>query len=70
MRQLSAAFARLAVEDLPFERLEVNEKVAKELFKDNQFKMAQIPKICEDRMLFLFSSLYFYSLLFIFFWLH
>ncbi|XP_065570951.1 large ribosomal subunit protein mL39-like isoform X2 [Artemia franciscana] len=48
MRQLSAAFARLAVEDLPFERLEVNEKVAKELFKDNQFKMAQIPKICED----------------------
>lgn len=44
----SAAMHRLAEKALPFERLDVSEELAKELFKDNQYKINQIPSIVEN----------------------
>eukprot|EP00095_Tigriopus_kingsejongensis_P006274 maker-scaffold990_size72856-snap-gene-0.22 protein:Tk06274 transcript:maker-scaffold990_size72856-snap-gene-0.22-mRNA-1 annotation:"mitochondrial 39s ribosomal protein l39" len=41
----SAAMHRLAQRGLPFERLEVNADLALEMFKDNQYKVKQIPSI-------------------------
>ncbi len=42
---LSAAMHRLAEKELPFERLEVDEAVAMDIFKDNKYKVKQIPNI-------------------------
>ena len=45
---LSAAMHRLAEEALPFERLEVTADLALEMFKDNQYKVKQIPSIASS----------------------
>ena len=45
---LSAAMHRLAEEALPFERLEVTAALALEMFKDNQYKVKQIPSIASS----------------------
>jgi threonyl-tRNA synthetase len=36
---------RLAEKALPFERLDVSQEVAMEMFKDNQYKVKHIPSI-------------------------
>lgn len=45
---LSAAMHRLSEKALPFERLDVEVDLAKEMFKDNQYKLKQIPNIAEN----------------------
>ncbi len=45
---LSAAMHRLAEKELPFECLDVSIPVAQEMFKDNQYKLAQIPNIAAN----------------------
>lgn len=42
---LSATMHRLAEKAVPFERLEVSTSVALEMFRDNQYKVKQIPSI-------------------------
>ncbi|XP_014242909.1 39S ribosomal protein L39, mitochondrial [Cimex lectularius] len=45
LRVLSAEMAKLVNQSLPFERLQVSEEMAKEIFSDNKFKLQQIPNI-------------------------
>ena len=42
---ISAAMHRLAERELPFQRLDVSEELAKEMFQDNRHKLSQIPSI-------------------------
>ena len=44
----SAAMHRLAEKELPFERLDVEADLALEMFKDNQYKLRQIPSIATN----------------------
>jgi len=44
---ISAAMHRLAEKALPFERLEVDANLAKEMFVDNKYKLDQIPNIAK-----------------------
>ena len=39
---------RLAEKALPFERLDVEKDFAMDMFKDNQYKISQIPGIAES----------------------
>lgn len=48
MRVFSAEMIKLSREKLPFERLEVNEEMALEMFADNKYKKEQIPHICKS----------------------
>ncbi|XP_048772766.2 39S ribosomal protein L39, mitochondrial-like isoform X2 [Ostrea edulis] len=48
MRALSMLGTSLAKEDSVFERLEVDEKLALEMFKDNEYKCDQIPAIAKS----------------------
>lgn len=45
LRALSAGMIKLASNNLPIERLEVNEELANEMFYDNPFKKEQLPSI-------------------------
>ncbi|XP_064106724.1 large ribosomal subunit protein mL39-like [Macrobrachium nipponense] len=45
LRTLSGAMVKLSLSALPFERLEVDAKLAFEMFSDNQYKRAQVPNI-------------------------
>ncbi|XP_074094059.1 mitochondrial ribosomal protein L39 [Cotesia typhae] len=47
MRVLSSEFTKLIQQELPIDRLEVNEALALEMFQDNPFKSKQIPDIAE-----------------------
>ena len=42
---VSAAMHRLAEKELPFQRLDVDQSLAKEMFKENRHKLKQIPSI-------------------------
>ncbi|XP_034942433.1 39S ribosomal protein L39, mitochondrial [Chelonus insularis] len=48
LKVLSAEFAKLINDELPVERLEVDENLALEMFKDNPFKTIQIPQIAKN----------------------
>ncbi|XP_023323548.1 39S ribosomal protein L39, mitochondrial [Eurytemora carolleeae] len=48
MMVFSSIMHKLAEENLPFERLVVDPKLAAEMFKDNKYKSAQIPNIAEN----------------------
>ncbi|KAK9501048.1 hypothetical protein O3M35_002170 [Rhynocoris fuscipes] len=48
LRVLSAEMVTLASRELPVERLQVSEDIAKEIFTENRFKQAQIPKIASS----------------------
>lgn len=45
MRVFSLEMRKLALKNLPFERLEVNKDLALAMFEDNQYKSKQIPEI-------------------------
>lgn len=45
LRALSAEMIKLAAKDLKFERLEVNNDLALEMFKDSRYKREQLPSI-------------------------
>lgn len=45
LRILSADMVKLASQELPLERLQVQEDIAKTIFSENKFKLAQIPNI-------------------------
>ena len=47
----SAQVGRMHWEDIPFERLEVSASVAKDIFRDDEFKSLQIPAIVEKSRL-------------------
>ncbi|XP_057330603.1 39S ribosomal protein L39, mitochondrial [Microplitis mediator] len=47
MKVLSSEFTKLIQQDLPIERLEVDEPLALEMFQDNPFKSKQIPDIAK-----------------------
>lgn len=45
LRTISAEMVKMAAKDLKFERLEVSEELALEMFKDSPFKREQLPSI-------------------------
>ncbi|XP_073973732.1 mitochondrial ribosomal protein L39 isoform X2 [Rhodnius prolixus] len=45
LRVLSADMVKLASQEIPLERLQVHEDIAKAIFRNNKFKLAQIPNI-------------------------
>ncbi|XP_073839616.1 mitochondrial ribosomal protein L39 [Musca autumnalis] len=45
LRALSAEMIKLAAKDIKFERLEINNDVALEMFKDSRYKSEQLPSI-------------------------
>lgn len=47
LKALSATFVKLIQKELPFERLKISEQVALDMFKDNPFKVRQIPDIAD-----------------------
>lgn len=47
LRALSAEFIKICRKSSPIERLEVTEPLALEMFKDNEYKTAQIPSIAK-----------------------
>lgn len=47
MKVLSSEFTKFIQQDLPIERLEVDESLALEMFQDNPFKSKQIPDIAK-----------------------
>lgn len=51
LKCLSAQVGRMHWEDIPFERLEVSASVAKDIFRDDEFKYLQIPAIVEKSRL-------------------
>lgn len=48
LRALSAEMIKLAAKDLKFERLEVNNELAMEMFKDSRYKSEQLPSISQQ----------------------
>lgn len=48
LRALSAEMIKLAAKDLKFERLEVNNELALEMFKDSRYKNEQLPSISQQ----------------------
>uniref|UniRef100_A0A1A9Z6N3 Large ribosomal subunit protein mL39 n=1 Tax=Glossina pallidipes TaxID=7398 RepID=A0A1A9Z6N3_GLOPL len=48
LRALSAEMIKLASQDLKFERLEVNQELALEMFKDCRYKKEQLPSISQQ----------------------
>ncbi|XP_034484262.1 39S ribosomal protein L39, mitochondrial [Drosophila innubila] len=48
MRAISAEMVKLAAQDLKIERLEVDQELAKEMFKDSHYKSEQLPSIAQQ----------------------
>ncbi|XP_030571085.1 39S ribosomal protein L39, mitochondrial [Drosophila novamexicana] len=48
MRAISAEMVKLAAQDLRIERLEVDQELAKEMFKDSRYKSEQLPSIAQQ----------------------
>ncbi|XP_030375453.1 39S ribosomal protein L39, mitochondrial [Scaptodrosophila lebanonensis] len=48
MRAVSAEMVKLAARDIPIERLEVEQELAQEMFKDSRYKNAQLPSIAQQ----------------------
>lgn len=48
MRALSAEMVKLAAQDLRIERLDVQQDVAQEMFKDSKYKSEQLPSISQQ----------------------
>ncbi|EDV97138.1 39S ribosomal protein L39, mitochondrial [Drosophila grimshawi] len=48
MRAISAEMVKLAAQDLRIERLEVDQELAKEMFKESHYKSEQLPSIAQQ----------------------
>ncbi|XP_034659499.1 39S ribosomal protein L39, mitochondrial [Drosophila subobscura] len=48
MRAISAEMIRLAAQDLRIERLDVQQEIAQEIFKDSKYKSEQLPSIAQQ----------------------
>lgn len=57
LRVLSADMVKLASQEIPLERLQVHEDIAKAIFRNNKFKLAQIPNIASGSGKFAISKM-------------